>query len=39
MMQENGIHNQEKSQSIKTDLKMAEMMKSADKDIKSYKYA
>lgn len=33
-MQGNGIHNQEKSQSIKTDLKMTEMMESTDTDIK-----
>lgn len=34
MMEENGIHNQEKSQSIKTDLPMTEMVESADKDLK-----
>ena len=33
-MQGNGIHNQEKSQSIKIDFKMTEMMESTDKDIK-----
>ena len=31
MMQENEIHNQKKSQPIKTELKMTEMMESVDR--------